>query len=520
MERYRERQLEFLQIAQELEPAIRMQTAAVQGAVRLEQGTGGITCIADGDYHGRTLGAGDVLTLDLGDHYVGHVGLRLSSVGSHPDAPAWLRLRYAERPDELFEDVAAYHGWISKGWIQQEEIHLDVLPANWMSVRRYACRYVQIEVLDVSSKYRLVIENAYCVEQTSACDERLQPYANPTEDPLLQRMDVVACRTLRGCMQQVFEDGPKRDRRLWLGDLRLEALANYETYHQNALVRRCLYLFAGTADAEGRVPACLFLEPEVCADDTFMFDYSLLYVAAVRDYMKATGDMESVRDLWPTAYHQIELAGLELDGHGIVRDRETLGWCFVDWNLALNKQASAQGVYLYSLLAAQEIAQAIGDAAACEVLADAYESGRVAARQQLYDPAAQVFVSGADRQVSWASQIWMVLGGVTDPEEGRALLAGMADRADALPVVTPYAMHHLVEAWLSLGEREQALRVLTSYWGGMVQAGADTFWELYNPENPAESPYGGTVVNSYCHAWSCAPAYYLRRYYAEGDAKA
>ena len=27
-------------------------------------------------------------------------------------------------------------------------------------------------------------------------------------------------------MQDVFEDGPKRDRRLWLGDLRLEALAN------------------------------------------------------------------------------------------------------------------------------------------------------------------------------------------------------------------------------------------------------------------------------------------------------
>lgn len=28
------------------------------------------------------------------------------------------------------------------------------------------------------------------------------------------------------CMQSVFEDGPKRDRRLWLGDLRLQALAS------------------------------------------------------------------------------------------------------------------------------------------------------------------------------------------------------------------------------------------------------------------------------------------------------
>lgn len=47
----------------------------------------------------------------------------------------------------------------------------------------------------------------------------------------------------------------------------------------------------------------------------------------------------------------------------------------------------------------------------------------------------------------------------------------------------------------------------------MVGAGADTFWELYNPDNPEESPYGGTIVNSYCHAWSCAPAYFLRKYF-------
>ena len=33
----------------------------------------------------------------------------------------------------------------------------------------------------------------------------------------------------------------------------------------------------------------------------------------------------------------------------------------------------------------------------------------------------------------------------------------------------------------------------------------------YNPSNPDESPYGSPIVNSYCHAWSCSPAYFLRR---------
>ena len=76
-----------------------------------------------------------------------------------------------------------------------------------------------------------------------------------------------------------------------------------------------------------------------------------------------------------------------------------------------------------------------------------------------------------------------------------------------------YMYHNYVDALISAGEKDKALEVLINYWGGMLDEGADTFWELYNPENPNESPYGGTIVNSYCHAWSCAPAYFLRKFF-------
>ena len=62
---------------------------------------------------------------------------------------------------------------------------------------------------------------------------------------------------------------------------------------------------------------------------------------------------------------------------------------------------------------------------------------------------------------------------------------------------------------------ESAMDYMKYYWGGMIRHGADTFWELYNPENPAESPYGSNIVNSYCHAWSCTPTYLLREYFNE-----
>ena len=102
----------------------------------------------------------------------------------------------------------------------------------------------------------------------------------------------------------------------------------------------------------------------------------------------------------------------------------------------------------------------------------------------------------------------MVLGGAADGE----VLARIAEHPEAVAMVTPYLYHHYVQALLDTGERNKALQVLRDYWGGMVREGADTFWELYDPADPQASPYGGAIVNSYCHAWSCAPAYFLRTY--------
>ena len=59
-------------------------------------------------------------------------------------------------------------------------------------------------------------------------------------------------------MQTSFEDGPRRDQRLWVGDLRLQALTNYVTYKANDLVKRCLYLFAAQS-AQGRAGGRLCL---------------------------------------------------------------------------------------------------------------------------------------------------------------------------------------------------------------------------------------------------------------------
>ena len=502
---------QFLQTARELLPQLIHKRVIPVNTVEIQQQDGKAAACPAEDYHTRTLQKGDVVCLDFGNHWVGHLSLRFGSVGSHPDAPAWLRIKFAERPCELMENAEDYHGWISMGWIQQEQVHMDVLPTELSLPRRCAFRYVQIEVLDVSSKYQLTLTDAWCDTTTSADDAALLPY--DTQDISLAALDTIACRTLRECMQTVFEDGPKRDRRLWIGDLRMQALANYETYRNYEMVKACLYLFAGTADQDERISACLFLEPKVEADDTFMFDYSLFFIATLRDYYHATGDIETARKLWPVALRQIELASTEFDERGIVQDRDVLGWCFVDWNLALNKQAGAQGIYLYCLRSAIELAEALNEIEAVKRLRDEYEAKKTAALKFLWDEEQQMFVSGAEGQVSWASQVWMVLGGTVTGQEAVELLERVSHHVEAMEMVTPYMYHNYVDALLAAGQKAKALEVLRTYWGGMAAEGADTFWELYNPANPDESPYGGTIVNSYCHAWSCAPAYFLRKFF-------
>ena len=499
----------FLQTALSCLPTPKQTTVPALRCLRLNSTGDGIRAE---ETENKPLRQGDRLVLDFGDHQVGYLTLRLSSVGSHQDAPAWLRIQFAEQPIELFERAEDYHGWISTGWIQTEQLHVDVLPCTLRLPRRYAFRYVQLEVLAVSSKYCLKVDDAVCTALSSADDARLQPLE--TEEPLLARMDAVACRTLHNCMQRVFEDGPKRDRRLWLGDLRLQALANYATYRDLDLVKGCLYLFAALPAENGQLSSAVFLEPEPEADDTFLLDYSVLFTAALLDYYRESGDLQTLRELWPTALRQLELTRERLRD-GLIPDSDEIGWCFIDWSLELNKQAAMTGVYLYGLKAGQEIASILKDPAGT-ALYDAWQKVADAACACLWDSKRQVFVSGAARQVSWASQIWMVLGGVLTREAAEDLLTRI-DHSEGVGMITPYLYHHYIAALLQVGRREKALEVLRSYWGGMVQAGADTFWELYNPENPGESPYGGAIVNSYCHAWSCGPAYYLRKYRLDRD---
>ncbi|MCR4695617.1 MAG: sugar hydrolase [Pseudobutyrivibrio sp.] len=465
----------------------------------------------DQDYENKVLRKNDSIVIDFKDHFVGYLSFTLETSGSHFDAPAYLKLNFAENEAELDEDSSTYDGWLSKAWIQEEFLHIDIMPQRVDLKRRYAFRYLKITVIDTSEKYGVSFKDI-CLRAVSSADMNAVKDVN-TPDPMLNRIDYIGRKTLQQCMQEVFEDGVKRDRRLWLGDLFLQAKVNYVTFKNYDLVKRCLYMFAGMTFDDDRIGACFFTEPDFAVDDTYLADYAMFFLICVWDYYEATGDRKTLEDLYPIAIKQIDIV-LKNNVKGFVYDDIGDSFtAFVDWSKGLNKQASVQAITIYALGYGAKVAEFLGDIDRSIYYKKCKDAMTEAALENFWDQDKKMFVSGKDRQISWASQVWMIEAEVVKGQEAKDLIKRTMEFNPEYKMVSPYMYHHFIVSIIKSGDLELAKNEMKNYWGKMVEAGADTFWELYNPLDPNESPYGSTMVNSYCHAWSCTPTYLIRKYF-------
>ncbi|MFA6543711.1 MAG: hypothetical protein WCS99_04750 [Limisphaerales bacterium] len=446
--------------------------------------------------------------LDFGEHLTGQLVFSLRAFSIPVDAPVRLALTFGEVPAELSEPFDPYSGSLARSWMQDEVFNFDDVPQTVTLPRRYAFRYVKVTVVSASKHGKFGFSDIHAQAISSADEARLLPFTarNADEDAL----DRVSRRTLRDCMQTVFEDGPKRDRRLWLGDLRLQALANYVTYRNYGLVKRSLYILAGTATEKGLVGTCSFERPQPSRGGNSILDYTALFAPTVLEYLEASGDRETAEDLWPLVLKQLDFTLEPVNTGGLFVPPKGW-WLFIDWHRTLDKQAPEHAIVLCGLRATLKLAGKLGKAEEAAFISKIIPLMETAARKHLWDESLGMFVSGPKREVSWASQAWMVLASVPSPEQARRAMTGVMRHATAEKPVTPYMHHYFVEALLAAGLREEASRHMQLYWGGMIKKGADTFWEVYIPEDDFASPYNSYLMNSYCHAWSCTPTYLLRR---------
>jgi len=259
------------------------------------------------------------------------------------------------------------------------------------------------------------------------------------------------------------------------------------------------------------VPACLHEVPFPRTGNCDILDYAALFPSTLLEYARASGNWETAHDLWPVARRQIEGVLAYVDERSAFVNPGTW-WIFIDWRDGRDKSAAMHGVLLCALRDTLELASELGEKEPIPAWQETLGALHWAARAVFWDDETRFFLSGADGQISWASQIWMILGGAVSPDEGADVLRRLRDCPAALTPAGPYLYHYAVEAIIACGMSAEAAALLRDYWGGMLDRGATTFWEVFDPHDAALSPYGNPLLNSHCHAWSCTPTYFIRTY--------
>lgn len=450
--------------------------------------------------------------IDFGEHITGYFSFQTKVLFRTFDAPVRLKFTFAEVPSELAVPFDPFPGKLSRAWLQDETVTVTLMPGTITIPRRLAFRFVKIELMSNCPYYDFCISAMEC-KATTSVTKNAEPLPAQT-DPAIVAIDRVGLNTLKECMQTVYEDGPKRDQRLWIGDLYLESLANIYSFKNHNLTKRCLYLLASVCNDDGFIHANVFELPEPHPQrNSHILDYALLYGVTLLEYTKATGDLTTAADLWPVAIRQFEFLRKYWDKEALFDPKSAKNlWVFIDWKDGLDKQASMQGLMIFSINKMLELADMLNKTDEVKDLRILAQQMKKSARAHLWDKTNGIVVSGPERQISLASQIWMVLGDVLSKEEGIAALSNAASAESVVKPGAPYLYHYYIEALIKCHMDQEAKKALVAYWGGMVNKGADTFWEVFDPTNEQLSPYNFYPVNSYCHAWSCTPVYFIRKY--------
>ena len=450
--------------------------------------------------------SGDSFIVDFGESVVGRIRINLRpGKGVHNGAPIRLCLLAGELPYDVDSEPETYSRGLSRAWVQDEIVNLDILPGEYVLPRRYSLRYLKVKIISeprCSVKFNDISIIAEGVEEH--IPEPLEQW-----DEQLVRIDNAGLRTLRNCMQDFLEDGPKRDRRLWLGDLKLQALVNAVSFKRFDQVERAIWLMASAVFDDGMVPGATFLY-EKPAGGNRVIDYSLLFAPLLLEHVRFSRNKEIGRELFELAAYQFNFLRPYIDKNYILHDPGKW-WTFIDHCKPLDRQMPLQGVYIYSLKALIKLAKLLGkDKRTAEWQEEAYFMSR-AVRKYHFDPESCMIFSGAENQQSAASVAWMIAAEVLTKEEGRRALENLENNPEVILPNSPYLQHYLLGAYFKCGETAKADAMIRGYWGAMVNYGADTFWEIFRPGEDFFSPYGDIRDNSSCHAWSCTPSYFLRK---------
>ena len=429
------------------------------------------------------------ILLDFGREL--HGGLQLGC-GGRSDRGMKVRVRFGESASEAMSEL----GEKSSG--NDHAIRDGVIDVPWLGTREIGMTGFRFVRIDLVTRGKLMLE---FVRAVSLMRPMKQIGAFKCSDERLTKIWETAVRTVHLCCQEHIWDGIKRDRLVWQGDMHPEVAAILSVFGGDSVVTASLdYMVATT-------PAGHWMNNKP--------SYTMWWLMCLRDYWRATADrayLERHLDYLKSTVSQL-VSCVNDDGSWLFPNGEQ---GFLDWPTQHNQpavMAGMRGLYVWSLGAAIELFEALGERAAVAPCRKAITRLRK--------------VKSSPEGAKSAAAL-LTLGGV---RSARRMFDEVLGRGGVKGVSTFYG-YYMLEAMSVAGEDAFALKTVRDYWGGMLDAGATSFWEDFNIDWLKDSyridelPVPGKkdihgdfgefcycgFRHSLCHGWSSGPATWLIRH--------
>lgn len=359
-----------------------------------------------------------------------------------------------------------------------------------------AFRYLQLDVRDAPAG--ITLDDVSLVFSTYPVRER---GAFRCSDERLNRIWEVGRYTCLLNMEDGYTDCPWRERAQWWGDARVEALINYYCYGDHALIRKCLRQKAQSLNAEGITWGVYPTD----WDGGRLPSFTLIWVSTLWDYYRYTGDTALLRELYPQVRYTLDrFFAPKVSPRGLLKDVPY--WVFIDWApVDTAGEGGALNAYYYDAL---RTAARIGALVGQREAAAEYDRRAVAVREAmnrlLWDAEAGAYrdsllpAGGLSPKISQQTNSLCVLFDIAAPREHARILDFIyapEHRSRVVEAGSPYFSYYQLAALFHAGRHEQALTYIREKWGRMLDWGATTWWEMWNPGA------------SFCHGWSGGPTY-------------
>lgn len=442
------------------------------------------------------------IILDFG-HEI-HGGFKLVISSCAPLTTPQVRLRFGESVSETCSELNTGQSVAETG--SKEQVNLKANTAtNDHAIRDMVLTvpfYGQMEV--GSTGYRFVRIDLLTPNQTINLKEatailryRDIPYLGEfrCSDQRLNDIWMTGAYTVHLNMQEYIWDGIKRDRLVWLGDMHPETSTIGNVFGDE----QSFYASMDLACQQYPLPAWI----------NGMSAYSLWYLIIQHDWYMRFGHKEYLEK------HRDYILGLvdQIDKLIDKEGNDAMGAHFLDWPSSPNQEGVDAGylaLIMWAMQAAEQMSTLLGD----EARAQTCRNVEARLRRKTVNP------NGLKQAAAL-----MAIAGLMDPAKACA---------DYISVGGPKGFstfygYYMLEALAMDNRHQEAMDIISQYWGGMMDLGATTFWEDFDLEWTRNAgridefvPEGKKDIHgdfgaycypgfrhSFCHGWASGPTAWM-----------